>query len=175
MSGVQVDFIVLGIIYFLIFFRKWKDRGMDHLIVNTLMYVYISLVLYVTLMPIVVSLPYIFNHSYTSMHMRIFEDLILGRGDALRQIVLNVVMMIPFGFLLPIVKKQNIWSCILWTFLFSLSIELFQPLINGYRSSDATDLVTNTTGGMIGYLLYVFFKPFIETTIETLKGIRAIR
>ncbi|WAA09108.1 VanZ family protein [Fervidibacillus albus] len=172
MSEVQIDFFVLVIIYFFFFFRKWKGKGMDSLVLNSLMYVYISLVLYVTLMPIVVSLPFIFNHPYTPMHMRIFEDLFLGRGDALRQIVLNVIMMIPFGFLLPIIKKLNLWSVVLWTFLFSLSIELIQPLINGFRSSDATDIVTNTVGGMIGFLLYVLCKPVIENVIRLLKEIR---
>ena len=62
---VLVDFAVLTIIYFGKFYKKWKKEGRDVLAVNTAMYVYLSFVLYFTLMPIITSLPFIFNHSYT--------------------------------------------------------------------------------------------------------------
>ncbi|HOQ37894.1 MAG TPA: VanZ family protein [Acetivibrio sp.] len=166
---VIIDFIVLAILYAVVFFRKWRTKGKAKLVVNTLMYIYISLVLYVTLMPIVVSLPFIFNHPYVSMNMIPFDDYFSGRGDAVRQIVLNVIMMVPFGFLLPLVRKQNVLSSLLWTFLFSLGIELTQPLINGFRTADITDLITNTMGGLLGYFLYLLFKPVINKIISHLK------
>lgn len=166
---VIIDFIVLAILYVVVFFKKWRTKGKTKLAVNTLMYIYISLVLYVTLMPIVVSLPFIFNHPYVSMNMIPFDDYFSGRGDTVRQIILNVIMMMPFGFLLPLVKKQNLLSCFFWTFLFSLGIELNQPLINGFRAADITDLITNTIGGLLGYLLYLVFKPLINKIMSQLK------
>jgi len=159
---VIIDFIALIILYAVFFFNKWKSKGKAKLFFNTLMYIYISLVLYVTLMPIIVSLPFIFNHPYIPMNMIPFDDYYSGRGDTVRQILLNVIMMMPFGFLLPVLKKQDLLSCLFWTFLFSLGIELTQPLINGFRSADITDLITNTTGGFLGYLLYLVFKPLIN-------------
>ncbi|HBR02810.1 MAG TPA: VanZ family protein [Ruminiclostridium sp.] len=165
-----IDIIALIIIYAVFLFKKWKARGKDILLVNTLLYVYIALVLYVTLMPVIVSLPAIFNHPYVPMHMLPFDDYFSGRGDAERQILLNVIMMIPFGFLMPVVKRQSMFACALRTFLFSLCIELLQPLIDGFRSSDITDLITNTVGGVIGYLLYLLFKPLINTLLNRLKS-----
>jgi glycopeptide antibiotics resistance protein len=159
---VIIDFIVLAILYVVVFFNKWRTRSKAKLVVNTLMYIYISLVLYVTLMPIVVSLPFIFNHPYIPMNMMPFADYFSGRGDAVRQIILNIIMMMPFGFLLPLVKKQSLLSCLFWTFLFSLGIELTQPLVNGIRAADITDLITNTMGGLWGYLLHLVFKPLIN-------------
>jgi glycopeptide antibiotics resistance protein len=91
-----------------------------------------------------------------------FADYFSGRGDAVRQIILNIIMMMPFGFLLPLVKKQSLLSCLFWTFLFSLGIELTQPLVNGIRAADITDLITNTMGGLWGYLLHLVFKPLIN-------------
>ncbi|HBN82806.1 MAG TPA: VanZ family protein [Clostridiales bacterium] len=163
-----VDFIVLAVLY-IFFYNRWQERGRAKLIVNTLMYLYVSLVLYITLLPVITSLPYIFNHPYIPMNMTPFVDYIHGRGDALRQIILNVIMIIPFGFLLPIVKKQSMFSCIYKTFLFSLGIELLQPLINGLRSSDITDVITNTIGGLLGYLFYLLFKPVIRRMLSGLK------
>ena len=133
------------------------------------MYIYISLALYVTLMPIIVSLPFIFDHPYTLMNLIPFDDYFSGRGDTIRQIILNVIMMMPFGFLLPMVKKQTISSTLGWTFLFSLGIEVLQPLINGARSADITDLITNTFGGFLGYLLYLAFKPIIYKILDNLE------
>ncbi len=160
-----VDIMALIIIYSIFLFRNWKAKGKDILLVNTLMYIYIALVLFVTLMPIIASLPSIFNHPYIRMNLLPFDDFFAGRGDFVRQIVLNVIMMMPFGFLLPIVKKRRLFSCALWTLLFSLGIELLQPLINGTRSSDITDLITNTIGGIIGYILFLIFRPIVNAVL----------
>lgn len=51
------DFIVLFFIYIFVFYRKWEVQGKDILFINTIMYIYLSFVLYLTLMPILVSLP----------------------------------------------------------------------------------------------------------------------
>ena len=56
-----IDFIVLIVIYIFIFYKKWKSQGKDVLFVNTIMYIYLSFVLYFTLMPIITSLHRDFN------------------------------------------------------------------------------------------------------------------
>lgn len=164
-----IDIIVIITIYYLFFFKNWKAKGKDVLLVNTIFYVYVSMVIFVTLMPVIVSLPFVFNHPYIPMNMKAFDDYFACRAFAVEQIFLNVLLMMPFGFLLPIVKKHNIFSCTLLTFLFSLTIELLQPLINGFRASDITDLITNTAGGIIGYLLCLVFRPLINAFLDYLK------
>lgn len=74
------------------------------------------------------------------MNMEPFEDAISGRGDFVRQIILNVIMTIPFGFLYPMCRRAAGKKCgllhrVLMTIALSLSIELLQPLINTARSS----------------------------------------
>ena len=151
----MIDFAVLALVYGLVFFRTWRDRGADVLLVNTLLYGYLVLVLYVTLMPVIASLPFIFQHSYVPMNLVPFLDVLEGRGDFARQVVLNVIMTLPFGFLFPLTGNRRggllrtVWFC----FLMSLGIELLQPLIHDYRSSDLTDVITNTVGGVpVGYI-----------------------
>ena len=166
-----VDFVVLFILYIFIFYKRWKVKGKDILFINTIMYIYLSFVLYFTLMPIITSLPFVFNHSYVPMNLVPFIDVSTGRGDFIRQVVLNIVMTIPFGFLLPLIKnkKINLMKTILYKFLLSLGIEILQPLINGFRSSDITDLVTNILGGIIGYILYLIFKPLTTKILSYIK------
>ncbi len=166
-----IDFIVLIVLYIFIFYKRWKAQGKEELLINTIMYIYLSFVLYFTLMPIITSLPFIFNHPYTPMNLVPFIDVTLSRGDFARQVGLNVIMTIPFGFLLPLIKKENakLLKVVFYTFLLSLSIEILQPLIDGFRSSDITDLITNVLGGIIGYIIYLIFKPFTTKILNYIK------
>lgn len=166
-----IDFIVLISLYAFVLFKKWKSKGKDILFINTLIYLYLSFVLYFTLMPVITSIPFIFNHPYSPMNMVPFVDVLTGRGDFVRQILLNIVMLVPFGFLFPMTRNpaagfgQTVISC----FLVSLGIELLQPLINGFRSADITDLITNTIGGMVGYVLYIVFRPITSRVLARLR------
>lgn len=169
--GEIIDFIVLIIIYILMFYKKWKAQGKDVLFINTTMYIYLSFLLYFTLMPILTSLPLAFNHPYEFMNLVPFIDVSSGRGDFIRQVVLNIILTIPFGFLLPLIKKKkpNFLKVVFYTFLLSLGIEILQPLINGARSSDITDIITNVTGGIIGYTVFLLFKPLITKILNRIK------
>ncbi len=154
-----VDFAALALLYALWLFPKWKQRGKRTLAIYSVMFFYLAGVLLVTLMPIIVSLPFCFNHPYVPMHMTPFEDAVHGRGDFVRQIVLNVIMTVSFGILYPLcrrtVKKRcGLFRCLCMTAALSLSVELLQPLINGARSADITDVITNTVGGLVGYGCY---------------------
>ncbi|MCC8128284.1 MAG: VanZ family protein [Clostridiales bacterium] len=83
-------------------------------------------------------------------------------------------MTIPFGFLFPLTRNRTarIGRTVFFCFLMSLGIELLQPLINGIKSSDVTDLIANVTGGIIGYGLYVVFKPVTFWILDHLKARR---
>ena len=68
--------------------------------------------------------------------------------------VLNVLMLIPLGFMLPAIwpSFRSIKKVALTGFLFSLSIEISQ-LFN-HRITDINDLIMNTAGAAIGYFIY---------------------
>lgn len=174
----KVDFFVLIILYFIFFYNKWKKKGKDIFFVNTTMYIYLSFVLYFTLMPILKYIPsilynIIFYRNYQTMNLVPFIDVSMGRGDFMRQIILNVVMTVPFGFLLPLTnrKKNSLINTIFWTFLLSFSIEIMQLIINSGRSSDITDIITNVIGGVIGYFIYLIFKPLVIRILDFIKNL----
>ncbi|AOY14527.1 hypothetical protein BGI23_04960 [Bacillus sp. ABP14] len=68
--------------------------------------------------------------------------------------LLNIVLFMPFGFLLPTIWPQfrKMKNTVCAGFFFSLAIELNQLLNN--RITDIDDLFTNTLGSIIGYVLY---------------------
>ena len=164
-----IDFAVLVLLYLFIFFKKWRIKGRDRLLVNTLMYAYLSLVLFFTMMPVIASIPFMLDHPYTPMNLVPFIDVSLGRGDFFRQVVLNVIMTLPFGFLFPLTRNKRAKLCVtvFFCFLMSLGIELLQPFFD--RTSDITDLITNLIGVVLGYGLYAIFKPITFWVLERLK------
>ncbi|MCG8541828.1 MAG: VanZ family protein [Clostridia bacterium] len=166
-----INFTLLGLIYFLVFYKKWSKKTKTVLIINTLMYVYISIVLYVTLMPFTFPLGGSNNLFMRSANFIPFKDLRLNRAGSVKEIILNVVMMVPFGFLYPITKTKGIIKTVIITFIFSLAIECSQLLSvwwGGFasRTFDVTDLITNTTGGFIGYLIFIILKPFVSIVLK---------
>ena len=67
----------------------------------------------------------------------------------------NVLLFLPFGLLLPFLfpKGWN-WITLVLGFVCSVAIEAIQ-LYTGYGFCQLDDVVMNTLGSMIGYLLYV--------------------
>lgn len=67
----------------------------------------------------------------------------------------NICAFVPFGFMLPIISKNNrkFLNVTIITLIFSLTIELLQ-LISKVGIFDVDDLFLNTIGGIIGYLVF---------------------
>ena len=104
-SGVLLDLLVLVAVYAAWLLPKWRRLGRRPLLVYTLMYGCLAGIVRFTLMPVLTALPYCFDHPYIPMHMAPFEDVIHRHGDYVRQIVLNVVLFLPFGVLQPLCDR----------------------------------------------------------------------
>jgi len=67
--------------------------------------------------------------------------------------LLNVILFIPLGLFLPVLRSrfQKTGFTVLFGFLMSLFIEFFQ--IFTMRASDINDLITNTVGTILGFFL----------------------
>lgn len=135
------------------------------------MVIYSLIVLTFTVIP----LPNIFNikneYFLQSINLIPFRDLYYGYGFAKREAFYNVLMMIPFGFLFPLLSKRNMIHTIFVTFLFSLLIESLQLLTVLFnridaRTFDVTDLITNSIGGIIGYILFSTSNKFAKNFTE---------
>ena len=160
---IWIDILFLTILYIFVFYKSWKKQGKQIFLVKTIMYIYLGFVLHLTLMPVLTSLPFVFNHPYHPMNLIPFAGVMNNRMNFIRQVGYNVVLTIPFGFLFPLTKKcsnNNLFlKTVISTFLLSLCVELLQPLLHEFRVGDITDLITNTTGGVIGYILYIILQP----------------
>lgn len=143
------------------------------LVLSTLAYGYIVMVVYYTIFPIYIPDFYAkqemggFSYSY-NVNLLPFKGLAdFDWKDNLMSMILNVIMCIPFGFLVPLLTSFKFKGTVLATLIFSVTIELIQ-LFSGLiidfseRRADVNDIISNTIGGIIGYFLFVLFIEIIK-------------
>ncbi len=155
--------IILAIIYICIYLIFLRSKKKTQILKISMMYFYLCAVLFVTILPIDFTLDFKWEYhssiKVTYIHFKPFNDLIMGYRGAVRQIILNIIMTIPFGFLCCVLKKNSTFiGVVLKTFCLSFTIEFFQLIMTifllHHRSCDVTDLITNVIGGIIGFILY---------------------
>lgn len=80
----------------------------------------------------------------------------LGTMAVMLNLVGNVAAFVPFGFFLPVIcrKCRSLFYMTFFSFEFSLVVETIQ-LISKVGSFDVDDLLLNTIGGAIGYLVFL--------------------
>ena len=94
---------------------------------------------------------------YPGMNLQEEINLIPFRDGISLSMILNVVMFMPLGFLLPLLWKeyQSLVRTAIIGFCFSCGIEFCQ-LFNR-RVSDVDDLLMNTLGAILGWLIWIVF------------------
>lgn len=76
-----------------------------------------------------------------------------SRGS-IREMTYNFLVFIPFGLSLSVnLKPTSFWRRLALIFAFSLTVELVQFIL-AIGITDATDIITNTAGGLLGLLLH---------------------
>lgn len=79
--------------------------------------------------------------------------------------ILNILAFIPFGFLVSAVAKSYPFlKALLWSFFLSLAFEGTQ-FVTAIGGLEGMDLVLNTLGGLIGFLIFWVFN-FIREQIS---------
>lgn len=79
----------------------------------------------------------------------------LGMFAVYTNLLGNVLIFVPFGFFLPMASKyRSFSSTVFYSFGLSLCVETFQ-LLSRVGSFDVDDILLNTVGGFVGYVLYV--------------------
>lgn len=171
MLGYIESFIIITLLYFVVYQLYLKKKEKKYIAKFSIMYIYLFLVLCVTILPIDFTLDpkwkYHSSIDFIYVHIKPFDDLISGRYGAIKQVILNIAMTMPFGFLYPSLKKNvGVGKVITSTFLLSFAIEIIQLIMTvfllHYRSCDVTDLITNVIGGIIGFILYKLVKNKYE-------------
>lgn len=84
--------------------------------------------------------------------------------------ILNVIFFMPFGFLLPTLWRRfrSFLPTLCYGLVFSFIIELSQLFVP-YRSTDINDLIMNTLGAVLGWIVFSLlrfqFRKLTEKTV----------
>lgn len=99
-----------------------------------------------------------FHLGYYLLNLRPFiwlnETYEMGAGKMLSQLLLNILMFVPLGLLLPMTftRMRAFWKTALTALCATVAIETVQYFIG--RSADIDDVIMNVIGGMLGYALF---------------------
>jgi len=100
-----------------------------------------------------------------------FREIMRYRIDSglfYRNVVGNIVLFMPFGYLVSYyLKNTKYYIALLLTFITSISTEVIQMYIG--RSFDIDDILLNLIGGLIGYLIFKIQYVIIEKLPKFLK------
>ena len=160
--------LLFGLIWIgIVMFLRLK-KSLAYLIFFTIFYVYIVKVLDYTLFQFqsLVLLKHfmpdlILNGQTVGEDINLIPFITLTLQD-LKTSLLNILLLIPFGFGLPFITNYRMKKIVVIGALFSIVIE-FTQLITGYmakitfRIADINDVIFNTVGVAIGYILFVGF------------------
>ena len=166
LSDIIIFFLISASIWAIVFAVKkgtvWKY------IAGAIFSTYLFCVASVTILPIH------FNSTmrkvFSESGWRITDCIVLipFRDGISKDDLLNVLMTIPFGFLLPFVKKRATWkTALIAGVVLGTTIELIQLVLAAvqgfsFRYVDVADVICNTVGTMIGWLIAAAFICFVQ-------------
>ena len=161
-------FTVVIWIGFIVFFWMKKKKSLVYILFFTIFYIYLLKVLdytlfqYQSLLLLKYFMPRIILHGIKAEKAMNLIPLITLTSQDIKTSLLNILLFIPFGFGLPFVVDFRMKKIIIIGMLFSIVIEFLQ-LITGliakitFRIADVNDVIFNTVGVAIGYVLFVGF------------------
>lgn len=165
------------------FLRLKKKKSLTCLLFFTIFYVYLYKVLDYT----------IFQFQSLLLLKHFMPGLMLNGVDAgksinfiplinltlaeLKTSLLNILLFVPFGFGLPFITNLRMKTIITFGILFSSIIELLQ-FVTGFvgkitfRIADSNDVIFNTTGVVIGYILFVGCLGLLQHIFRNRKSLK---
>lgn len=145
---------------------KSKDLKEKTYLIPHLIWVYIFLI-YIYLAFSVAGIGSVWDIGQYGEVIRIEEiNLIPFNSEGIRTYILNIIMFMPLGFLLPLIweKFRNIVKVFYTGLGFSLAIEICQ-LFN-HRATDIDDLMMNSLGAVLGYFIWVCVSSLFNSISE---------
>lgn len=100
------------------------------------------------------------NLNLFSSYVEAYHDIgvVLKNNVLLRNLILNIILFIPLGILLPWYsdKLRRMYIVVLIGLLATLAIEFTQHF-NGYGTFEIDDALNNTIGTLLGYCIFMIF------------------
>lgn len=148
--------VVLIPVFILLYFKRY-NRDLKKCALCCVFCLYLSAVF------VLVGIP---NVTYFRPEVNLNLIPFKGMMQDLKNGILNVILFVPLGFLLPVLWQnfRRMGACFAFGLGLSLAIELMQMLT--FRATDVNDMITNTAGTLLGFLLAKGLTPKIPAAGE---------
>ena len=156
LSG-YVFIVPIIVLYYILLAKKEREQSLLHIFIVCIFCYYLFGILTVT------GIGYTSTISFRPKISLIpFVGMITGPIET----ILNIVLFVPMGLFLPLLyKKYNKFKTVVITgILFSVSIELVQMF--NWGASDINDVMTNTMGACLGYLIYSIISKILPDKLD---------
>lgn len=166
LSFLPIAAVVAALVYlpFLLRLRKKEGYGILRHVFNYIFIGCVKMLMWVTLTGMAYQS---LGEGVRSLNLRPFSEFaavyMLDEGMYLSQPMLNIIMFVPFGLLLPIVfpKRMNrSYKTVAVILATTVLIEAIQYFIG--RTSDIDDVIANLVGGVAGYSLYALLAAMLH-------------
>lgn len=155
--GVPIMTIVSLILYAPIYFLNRRKYGKRPFLRHLSIFIFIGVM--ASLLYATIFVGGIHFSEYHMINLRPFiwlkSTYAMGSKRMIEQLLLNLGMLVPMGFILPIVfqRLRKCYRTVGVVALLIIGIETIQYFIG--RSADVDDFIMNTAGSLIGYGIYV--------------------
>lgn len=162
--------LLAGVIDWLVKEKNDQKRSLGHKIAFSLFACYITgLTCLVLLLPVIGDVWYrLLYHMDSGMHCNWFCADFNFIPDFWRYLngesVGNMLMFLPFGILFPLCQQTDVKKTVLAGFLYSLGIEILQPVFG--RAFDVNDIILNTLGTAVAVAVFYGAGKFIRNRGE---------
>lgn len=145
--------LVYGAVYLLYtlickLMKRERKLGMDHAVAVFMLLIYITAFIYIVLMSRE-------PDTYSGVNLQLWSS--WGHSVTTKAFFIeNILLFIPMGILMPSAFKifRKPYICIPACMLMSLCIEVIQYSF-GLGIAELDDVITNTAGGAIGYIIWL--------------------
>lgn len=162
--------LIIWIIYRVIVCKKNNKVNVFREVFINLFFLYFLIVIYFTFFKYGVLHLDLQVRNYANLvplveTLKMFKDNFMGLSNSLYNVLGNVLLFIPLGFGIPLLFKNHnkLGKITFYGFAASLSIESLQYLTRT-NFTDIDDVIFNTFGAILGFIIYNVFILIIERT-----------
>lgn len=171
-SAIYIAFILIVIwaIYRILVLKKSKEKNILREVTINLFFIYFLILINLTIfkmgmLQISFQNQFYINYIPFIETIKMFQDNFMGIGNAIYNIVGNILLFVPLGFFIPLLfnKKNKVINIALYGFFISFIIEGIQ-LFTAFNLTDIDDIIFNTLGSVVGFLIFKIFYYTVKKT-----------
>lgn len=162
----QIIALLLIVILSIIAKLKYKRRLLG--LTQAIAYVVLPVYVFLLFASLVFSRPNTLEININLSPFWTEKAILLGKIKYLKSLIYNLLMLVPWGLLFPVVRKTSFVKTILGGFLISFLIELLQ-LMTKTGLCELDDLIHNTIGVTWGYGIFYMLKLYCNKRVLKVK------